>query len=166
LPTRAGSPCTTAYANYCGPFYLTHPVNFPCGRKPEYPEKTHDFRQSVDFYSFRMRTGAKSHWESSHILVPRAHLTRGQRSATRGSGQTISNWHLIGHNEGCCSNTGYILLPCFYGIRLWMWPEPLVAPRVRRALGTRMKVLTEIWAWFSTRRNFARGAEFFFVFSN
>ena len=31
-----------------------------------------------------------------------------------------------------------VLLPCFYGIRLWIWPEPLVAPRVRRALGTRM----------------------------
>ena len=29
-------------------FILTHPVNFPCGRKPEYPEKTHDFRQSID----------------------------------------------------------------------------------------------------------------------
>ena len=29
-------------------FILTHPVNFPCGRKPERPEKTHDFRQSVD----------------------------------------------------------------------------------------------------------------------
>ena len=26
----------------------THPVNFPCGRKPENLEKTHDFRQSVD----------------------------------------------------------------------------------------------------------------------
>jgi hypothetical protein len=22
------------YANYCAPFYLTHPVNFPCERKP------------------------------------------------------------------------------------------------------------------------------------
>ena len=30
----------------------THPVNFPCGRKPEYPEKTHDFRQSVDKRAF------------------------------------------------------------------------------------------------------------------
>jgi hypothetical protein len=29
-------------------FILTHPVNFPCGRKPEHPEKNHDFRQSVD----------------------------------------------------------------------------------------------------------------------
>jgi hypothetical protein len=29
-------------------FLLTDPVNFPCGRKPEHPEKTHDFRQSVD----------------------------------------------------------------------------------------------------------------------
>jgi hypothetical protein len=45
---------------------ITHPVNFPCGRKPEYPEETHDFRQSVDFYSFHMRTGFESHWESSH----------------------------------------------------------------------------------------------------
>jgi hypothetical protein len=51
------------------------------------------------------------------ILVPRALLTRGQRRATRGSGQTISNWHLIGYNEGYCCNTGYILLPCFYGTR-------------------------------------------------
>ena len=24
------------------------PVNFSCGRKPEQPGKTHDFRQSVD----------------------------------------------------------------------------------------------------------------------
>jgi hypothetical protein len=30
-------------------FILIHPVNFACGRKPEHPEKTHDFRQSVDF---------------------------------------------------------------------------------------------------------------------
>ena len=29
-------------------FILTHPVNFPCGRKPGHPEKPHDFRQSVD----------------------------------------------------------------------------------------------------------------------
>jgi hypothetical protein len=27
---------------------LTHPVNFPCGRKLEHPEKTYDFQQSVD----------------------------------------------------------------------------------------------------------------------
>ena len=25
-------------------------------------------------------------------------------------------------------------------VRIWIWPEPLVAPRVRRALGTRMVV--------------------------
>ena len=31
-----------------------------------------------------------------------------------------------------------VFLPCFYSIRLWIWPEPLVTPRVRRALGTRM----------------------------
>ena len=58
----------------------------------------------------------------SHSRTQSPLLTRG---ATRGSGQTISNWHLIGYNEGYCSNTGYILLPCFYGIRFWIWPEPL-----------------------------------------
>ena len=59
------------------------------------------------------------------------------RAVRRGAlAKSISNWHLIGYNEGYCSNTGYILLPCFYGIRFW--PEPLVAARVRRALGTRM----------------------------
>jgi hypothetical protein len=46
LPTRAGSPQQHM------PIYITHPVNFPCGRKPEYPEKTHDFRQSIDFLLF------------------------------------------------------------------------------------------------------------------
>ena len=64
---------------------------------------------------------------------------RAVNGARRGAlAKSISNWHLIGYNEGYCSNTGYILLPCFHGIRLWIWPEPLVAPRVRRALGTRM----------------------------
>jgi hypothetical protein len=66
-------------------------------------------------------------------------ILRAVNGARQGAlAKSISNWHLIGHNEGCCSNTGYMLLPCFYGIRLWIWPEPLVAPRVRRALGTRM----------------------------
>ena len=64
---------------------------------------------------------------------------RAVNGARRGAlAKSISNWHLIGYNEGYCSNNGYILLPCFHGIRLWIWPEPLVAPRVRRALGTRM----------------------------
>ena len=60
LPTRAGSPQQHMPITV-GPFYLTHPVNFPCGREPEYPGKTHDFRQSVDFNSFHMRTGFESH---------------------------------------------------------------------------------------------------------
>ena len=91
---------------------------------------------------------------SSHIMshsfsYPEP-ILRAVNGARQGAlAKSISNWHLIGHNEGCCSNTGYILLPCFYGIRLWIWPEPLVAPRVRRALGTRMchtvnKVLCDV----------------------
>ena len=40
------------------------------------------------------------------------------RAVRRGAlAKSISNWHLIGYNERYCSNTGYILLPCFYGIR-------------------------------------------------
>ena len=49
--TRAGSPQQREPITV-GPYYLTHPVNFPCGRKPEYPEKTHNFRQSVDYALF------------------------------------------------------------------------------------------------------------------
>ena len=48
--TRAGSPQQREPITV-GPYYLSPPVNFPCGRKPEYPEKTHDFRQSVDYSS-------------------------------------------------------------------------------------------------------------------
>ncbi len=59
-PTRAGSPQQLMPITV-GPHYLTHPVNFPCERKPEYPEKTHDLPQSVDLYSFHMRTGLESH---------------------------------------------------------------------------------------------------------
>ena len=50
------------------PSNLTYHVNFPCGRKPEYPEKTHDFRQSVD-HTLHMRTGFGSalRWTSLGI---------------------------------------------------------------------------------------------------
>jgi hypothetical protein len=77
-------------------------------------------------------------WGKTPFSYPEPFL-RVVNGARRGAlAKSISNWHLIGYNEGYCSNTGYILLPCFHGIRLWIWPEPLVAPRVRRALGTRM----------------------------
>ena len=65
---------------------------------------------------------------------------RAVNGARRGAlAKSISNWHLIGYNEGYCSNNGYILLPCF---NLWYPVLDLArAPRrtrVRRALGTRM----------------------------
>jgi hypothetical protein len=75
---------------------------------------------------------------STSFLYPEPFLRAVNRARRGALAKSISNWHLIGHNEGYCSNTGYILLPCFYGIRLWIWPDPLIAPRVRRALGTRM----------------------------
>jgi hypothetical protein len=81
-------------------------------------------------------------------------ILRAVNGARQGAlAKSISNWHLIGHNEGCCSNTGYILLPCFYGIRLWIWPEPLVAPRVRRALGTRMVTFLNLTDFFIIKRS-------------
>jgi hypothetical protein len=47
-------------------FIQTHPVNFPCGRKPEHPEKTHDFQQSVDRLFSR---------ESTHESIARMDLS-------------------------------------------------------------------------------------------
>ena len=44
--TTAGSP-QQHMAITAVPYYLTHTVNFLCTRKPEYPEKDHDLRQSV-----------------------------------------------------------------------------------------------------------------------
>jgi hypothetical protein len=42
-------------------FIIIHPVNFPCGRKPERPKKTHDFRQSVDWlFSHESVAGVES----------------------------------------------------------------------------------------------------------
>jgi hypothetical protein len=41
-------------------FILTHPVNFPCGRKLDAPEKTLDFRQSDD-------SGLVSHESAARI---------------------------------------------------------------------------------------------------
>ena len=56
--TGAGSPQQREPVTV-SPYHLSHPVNFPCGRKPEYSEKTLDFPQSVD-YNLHMRTGFKS----------------------------------------------------------------------------------------------------------
>ena len=44
-----------------GPYYLSHPVNIPSGRKPEYPKKTHDFRQGVDYTLFTRGLGSYSY---------------------------------------------------------------------------------------------------------
>ena len=74
--TRAGTPQQREPITV-GPCHLTHPVYFPCGRKPECSEETHDSRQSVDFYSFRMRTGFESH--SEILPESRTRYLRGER---------------------------------------------------------------------------------------
>ena len=79
-----------------GPHHLTRPVDFPCGKKPEYPEKTHDFQQSVDLYTFHTRTGFESSWE-----VLTENLTRDHGGEKLESGWTTLwpkfrclSWHL------------------------------------------------------------------------
>ena len=108
------------------------------GRGAEAHEQIHEQILEIKFKNIHI--GLKvSHVGTTPFSYPEP-ILRAVNGARQGAlAKSISNWHLIGHNEGCCSNTGYILLPCFYGIRLWIWPEPLVAPRVRRALGTRME---------------------------
>ena len=74
------SDTTIAWAITVGRYHLTHPVYFPCGMKPDYPEETHDFRQSVDFYSFHMRTELESHWEI--LTENRTRDLRGERKTS------------------------------------------------------------------------------------
>ena len=52
-----------------------------------------------------------------------------------------------------------VFLPCFYGIRLWIWPEPLVAPRARRALGTRMTWIYVTFLSFSIYHTICDGGD-------
>jgi hypothetical protein len=116
LPTRAGSPQQHMPITV-GPFCLTHPVNFPCGRKPEYPEETHNFRQSVDFYSFHMRTGFESHWESSHWDLN----LRPQR--WKASALILIIVNVLGHPKGVGGLTSYFL--CGSGMDVF-WNDPFL----------------------------------------
>jgi hypothetical protein len=85
------------------------------------------------------------------ILVPRALLTRG---ATRDSGQTITGYH----KNMVRKQYPVLELANQIPVRIWIWPEPLVAPRVRRPLGTRTSDLVHflIWELFNTRRQSTR----------
>ena len=97
-------------------FILTHSVNFPCGRKPEHPEKTHDFRQSVDWLfshesvarieptnwevkvacsdDYATDTRNRNAWPNSFISVIRiVHIVRIWRS------QTLPIWKAAGNDN-------------------------------------------------------------------
>jgi hypothetical protein len=53
LMTHVWSRSTVAAKESVRRLIPTHPVNIPCGRKPGYPQKTHDFRQDLDWlFSF------------------------------------------------------------------------------------------------------------------
>ena len=60
-----------------GPYYLTHPVNFPCRRKLEYPVKSQVFGLSVDLLSFHMKTGSL-HIETTQLRIEPATLELGE----------------------------------------------------------------------------------------
>jgi hypothetical protein len=79
-----------------GPFYLTHPVNIPCGRKPEYPGKTHDFRQSVDFLLF-------SHEDWVRVAL-RKYLVRFEPAASEVKGKCAN--HLATEAPKVCGCSG------------------------------------------------------------
>ena len=55
-----------------GLYYLSQTVNFPCWRKPEYPEKTRDYRQSVILFSHE-------DWIQVHLTGDRTRNLRGER---------------------------------------------------------------------------------------
>ena len=68
-------------------FILIHPINFPCGRKPEHQEKTHNFRQSVD-------------WLFPHVSIARIELTTSEvKGACSDDCPTIIEYHITFNNE-------------------------------------------------------------------
>ena len=52
-----------------GSYYLTSSVNVPCGRKPEHPEKTHVFQQSVDYFLFTLQAHALAHCNLLKLML-------------------------------------------------------------------------------------------------
>jgi hypothetical protein len=93
-------------------------------------------------FSSRDRVSGVGDWGPSPIIFmilnasfsyPEPFLRAVRRGALAKSiSELASDWIVLAQD--------IVFLPCFHGIRLWIWPEPLVAPRVRRALGTRMSV--------------------------
>ena len=81
------------------------------------------------------RAYAKKQWRCGDGLLSFSYPEPFLRAVRRGAlaksiSELASDWLVL--------TPDIVFLPCFCGIRLWIWPEPLVAPRVRRALGTRM----------------------------
>ncbi len=58
----------------------THPVNIPCGTEREYPQRTHDFWQSVTG-SFRMSGALGSSGIENVLTEDRTRNLRGERRA-------------------------------------------------------------------------------------
>jgi hypothetical protein len=74
-------------------FILTRPVNFPCGRELEHApaEKTHDFRQSVDWF-FSHESVSQLRWKALALTTAPAPKSHGKPEQTRRkSGSVLGN---------------------------------------------------------------------------
>ena len=70
--TRAGSPQQREPITV-GPYYLSHLVNIPCGRKPEYPEKKMTFGRALTILF------SHEYWVRVYLTGDRTRNLRGEK---------------------------------------------------------------------------------------
>jgi hypothetical protein len=77
-----GRVTTTAYANYCRPFYLTHLSTFPVrvGGSWSTRRKPTTFGRTLTF-TLHTRTGFDLHWESSNLVSRACPFVKGGHSS-------------------------------------------------------------------------------------
>jgi hypothetical protein len=97
-------------------------------RSPSMPVR----RLRVGIAILNLRTGMLGEQDWNTLCEVYSYPEPFLRTVRRTISELASDWLVL--------TPDIVFLPCFYGIRLWIWPEPLIAPRVRRALGTRMCV--------------------------
>ena len=62
------------FQSFAPSYIVNYPVNFPCGRKLDYPEETHGFQQRVDLLLFGVGSShiEKRGPESQYYLITSA----------------------------------------------------------------------------------------------
>jgi hypothetical protein len=102
-------------------------------RKPKTRQNLLKWRAWVSQMNYISHYDHSRSWSRSpcSVYYPEPFLRAVRRGALAKSiSELVSDWLVL--------KPDIVFLPCFYCIRLWIWSEPLFAPRVRRALGTRM----------------------------